>query len=244
MVVSYAVPASPGEKRRPSAVAVVGYLLFLAAVLLIISAILPLPYMSRLANAARDAYASQGSTQYSPDAAASGVRLGIILALVIAVVLGVLFTVIGFLVLRGNRVGRILAWVFGGLGVLCTLCLSAGALISTSSVTTGKINGVDTKAVDDKIAAATPSWLKPAQSALEIIALIALILVVILLALPASNAYFRKEQPEFTPISDPSFPMTPYPAPPTPPSDTSRWDAPPPGGPTPGGPPSDNPPSA
>jgi hypothetical protein len=245
MVVSYAVPASTGEKRRPGAVAAAGYLLFLAAASLIIYAILPLPSMSKVVDATRDAYASAGSTQPTPDQAATGARLGIIVAVVIAVVLAVLFAVIGALVLRGNRVGRILAWIFGGLGALCTICLSAGALLS-GSVNQGKINGVDTKVVNDKIAAAAPSWLRPTQASLGIIILISLILVIILIAMPASNAFFRKE-PEAVVINDPSFPTTPYPVPYTPPSDAPRPDAPPSEAPPSAAPPSDgtgNPPSA
>jgi hypothetical protein len=241
MVVSYAVPASPGEKRRPSTVTIAGSLLVLTAVLLIIVAILPLPSLSKVADAARDAWASGGSTQQTPDQFASGVRFGVIIVTVIYVLLAVLFAVIGALVLRGNRVGRILAWIFAGLGALCTACLTVGASLS-GQLTTGSVNGVDLNAVNSKINAAKPSWLTPATTTVDVIVLLALILVIILLAMPASNAFFRKE-PQFTQINDPAFPMTPYP-PQTPPSAAPRWDASPPQGPTSGGTPPTNPPSA
>jgi hypothetical protein len=242
MVVSYAVPASPGEKRRPAATTVAGYLLVLTAVLLIIAAILPLPSLSKVAEAAREAYAAAGSTKPTPDQAATGVRIGVIVSSVIDVLLAVLFVVIGALVLRGNQVGRILAWVFAGLGALCTACLTATAGLS-GQLTTGTVNGVDVNAINNKISAATPSWLSPTRTTLDVIALLALILVIILLAMPASSAYFRKEPAQFAPVNDPAFPMTPYP-PQTPPSEAPRWDAPPPDGPSSGGPPPAGPPSA
>ncbi len=235
---SYAVPSVPGApKRRPPVVTLAGYLLYLAALLLIINEILPLPYLSKIVDAAREAWATSGSNQTTANQFADTQRIAAIAVAVIAILMGVLFAVIGTLVLRGRQVGRILAWIFAGLGALCTLCLSAGALVS-SSMTTSTVNGVDTKAINDKIAAAQPSWLRPTQTALEIISLIALILVIVLLALPASNAFFRKE-PEIMVVNDPAFPTTPYPAPQTPPP-----AAPPSDGPTSDGPPPGSPPSA
>jgi hypothetical protein len=236
VAVSYAVPAVSGEpKRRPPVVSLAGYLLYLVAVLLIIVEVLPLPYLSKVVNAARDAWATSGSSQTTADQFAETQRIAAIVVAVLAILLAVLLAVIGALVLRGRQVGRILAWIFGGLGALCTLCLSAGALVN-SSMTTGTVNGVDTKAINDKIAAAEPSWLRPTQTAVEIIILIALIVVIIALALPASSAFFRKE-PEIMVVNDPAFPMTPYPAPQTPPQATPPSDGPS-EGPPPGNPPS------
>jgi hypothetical protein len=154
----------------------------------------------------------------------------VIIATVIDVLLAVLFAVIGALVLRGNRVGRILAWIFAGLGALCTACLTAAAGLS-SQLTNSNTNGVDINALNNQINAAKPSYLTPVLTTVQVISLLALILVIILLALPASHPFFRKE-PEAVIVNDPAFPSMPYP-PSAPPS-----DFPPPGNPPPGNPPS------
>jgi hypothetical protein len=211
MVVSYAVPASPGEKRRPAVVTAAGYLLFLVAVILIINALLPLSSLSKVLDATREAYAN--STNPTPDTVVSITRIASIVGVVIGILFAALFAVLGTLDLRGSRAARIVTWVFAGLGVLCTGCGLGGTGLS-GRFTTGTANGVDVKAATDHINAARPSWLTPTVAALSAIALIALILVIILLALPAANAYFRKEQPAFIP-PDAGFPNPPYPPGPT-----------------------------
>ena len=233
---SFAVPADSGVKRRPTVVTVAAYLLFLVAILLIIGAILPLPSLSKVVDATRAAYA--GSTNPTPDQVATITRVSVIVVAILSVLLGVLFVVLGMLNLRGSRAGRIVTWVFAGLGVLCTVCGLGGAGASSRFSTTTTSNGLDMKTINDKINAARPSWLAPVSITLEAIALIALILVIILLALPAAHPYFRKDQgvllnePNFPDLGYPQVPgATPYPqvppapnAPPAPPSDT-----PPPG---------------
>ena len=66
---------------------------------------------------------------------------------------------------------------------------------------------MDVKAATDQINAVKPSWLTPLTTTLSVIILLALIAAIILLAMPQSNAYFRKEQPAFAP----AFPNLPYP---------------------------------
>jgi hypothetical protein len=237
MAVSYAVPADSGVKRRPTVVTLAGFLLFLVAILLIIGAILPLPSLSKVVDATREAYA--GSTNPTPDQVASITRASVIVVAVLSVLLGVLFVILGLLVLRGSRAGRIVTWVFAGLGTLCTVCGLGGAGLSGRFSTGTTSNGLDMKTINDKINAARPSWLTPTTIALEAIALISLILLIILLALPAANAYFRKDQAVL--VNDPGFPSLGYPqvpgATPYPPAPNA-----PPAPPAPGGPPSDTPP--
>jgi hypothetical protein len=203
--VSYAVPASPGPKVRPAVVTAAGYLLFLVAVLLIINALLPLASLSKVVDATREAYAK--STNPTPDAMASITQAAAIAGVVIAILFGVLFFILGSLNLRGKQPARILTWVFGGLGVLCTGCGLGTSGLSGRLTSGTNASGVDVKAATDQINAAKPSWLTPVSTTLAALILIALIAAIILLATPQSNAYFRKEQPAF----DPAFPNTPYP---------------------------------
>jgi hypothetical protein len=206
--VSYAVPASPGPKVRPAVVTAAGYLLFLAAVVLIINGLLPLASLSKVVDATRKAYAN--STNPTPDTVASFTQAFAIITVVVTILFGVLFFILGSLDLRGKQAGRILSWVFGGLGVLCAGCGLGSAGLSSRMTTNTNANGVDVKAATDQINAARPSWLTPVSTTLSVIILLSLIAVIVLLATPPSNAYFRKEQPAF----DPAFPNMPYPPPP------------------------------
>lgn len=243
---SYAVPADSGVKRRPTVVTIAAYLLFLVAILLIIGAILPLPSLSKVVDATREAYA--GSTQPTPDQVATITRASVIVVAVLSVLLGVLFVILGMLDLRGSRAGRIVTWVFAGLGTLCTVCGLGGAGISGRFSTGTTSNGLDMKTINDKINAAKPSWLTPVSVTLEAIALISLILVIILLALPAAHPYFRKDQGVLT--TDPGFPNMAYPQvpgatpyPPVPPAPNAPPAPPaPPAADAPDAPPSDTPP--
>jgi len=204
--VSYAVPASPGPKRRPAVVTAAGYLLFLVAVLLIINALLPLASLNKVVDATREAYAN--STNPTPDTVASFTRAGVIVGVVIAILFGVLFFILGSLNLGGKQPARILTWVFGGLSVLCTGCGLGTSGLSGRLTSGTNASGVDVKAATDHINAARPSWLVPVSTTLSVIALLALIAVIIMLAMPQSNAFFRKEQPA---SFDPAFPNLPYP---------------------------------
>ena len=58
--------------------------------------------------------------------------------------------------------------------------------------------------VEEKLAALTPSWIGSASTALSIITLLLALAAVITLALPASNAFFRRPEPEWTPPSGPA----------------------------------------
>ena len=57
-----------------------------------------------------------------------------------------------------------------------------------------------------------PSWYEPLSTVLTVISLLAILGAVILLALPASNAYFRKAQPAWDPnqsLAVPGYPGQP-----------------------------------
>ena len=106
---------------------------------------------------------------------------------------------------------RIVTWVLAGLAVLCFGCALAGTASSGAFMGGNQtVNGVDMSAAAKQVQDALPSWLQPTQATIGIVNLLLAILVIILLALPASNAYFRRNKGG-PGTSDPSFPTLPYP---------------------------------
>jgi hypothetical protein len=97
----------PAEKR-PSIVTVAGALLIVAAVLLAVRAVLALPYLTEVTDAARAAYANSTDPNVTGDNVATGVKLVIVGSAVILVIFAAGLVVFGVLDLRGNNVGRIL----------------------------------------------------------------------------------------------------------------------------------------
>jgi hypothetical protein len=81
---------------------------------------------------------------------------------------------------------------------------------------TGGGTGPTPSEVEERIREALPGWLTPASTVVSVVAVVALIAVIILLALPASNDFFRKEQDVWVPPTWPS--EGGYPPPPPPPT--------------------------
>jgi hypothetical protein len=201
-------PAVPVAKR-PSAVTLTGALLVVAAVALIIRALLPLPYLSDAADAARAAYANSTDPNLTPDRFATILKLSIIGTAVVSILIAVGILVLARLDLRGNNVARILTWVLGGIGVLCC---GLGSLVGAASggltMSNNKTSGVDAKEATRHIMDAYPSWYQPLNVVLTVIMVLALAAAVILLLTPAANAYFRRGAA--TPqIVEPPYPTLP-----------------------------------
>jgi hypothetical protein len=185
--VSYEVP----QQRRPGSVTAAGYLLYLVAVVIVIDAIVGIASASAVKDATVKAYESAGIP--NADSLSGAATAGAIIGAVIYILLAVGLFVLGALDMRGKNAARIVTWVLAGIGVLCFCLASVGGLASGAILnsTPASPNGVSASDLAKQIKDAEPSWLQPTQTALAIISLLALILVIILLALPASNAYFR-----------------------------------------------------
>ncbi len=227
-----------------------GYLFILAAILWIISSLLPLASINKVADAARAAFAN--CTNPKPDTVANLIKGLTIGAAVLFVIIAIGAIILGTFVLRGSRAARIITWVAAGLGVILQGCqgVSAGLSGSFSGFNTSSSSSscVDSKTLNDQIKAAQPSWLRPTSTTLAIIMLLALIVVIILLALPASNAFFRKggpAAPGVPGVADPAYPNLPYPPYPGQPAAPSTQPPAPPTNPpaNPPAPPSDQPPA-
>jgi hypothetical protein len=201
----YAQPPAP--RTRPTAVTVSSYLLYVTAAVSLITAVLSLSQAGTITEVYRSAYAGTSS---------EGMEAVIVGTSVVGAVINILFAA-GLAILavfnnRGRQGARITTWVIGGISLCCSGVGVAGtALTGSMNFDTG--NGPSASQVEQRLAAALPSWYTPTTVILSVVSLLAILSAIILLTLPASNAYFRPAQPAW----DPSMPY-PYPYPyPTPP---------------------------
>jgi hypothetical protein len=202
--------------RRPGVVTAASYLLFLVAVVIIVDAVIGLSTASAVKDATAKAYQSAGIA--NADQVANFATVGATIGAVVYLLLAIGMVILGVLDLRGKNPARIVTWVLAGIGVLCFCFASVGSAASGALVSSAPSspNGVSASDLAKQIKDAEPSWLQPTQTALAALSLLALILVIILLALPASNRFFRK-----APVADggvapfQQFPQqSPYPQPP------------------------------
>ena len=224
----YAQPPAP--RTRPAAVTVSSYLLYLTAAVSLISAVLSLSQLGTITGVYRDAYAGTSG---------QGAEAAIVATTVIGVVFNVLFAA-GLAILavfnnRGRQGARITTWVIGGISLCCSgLGVAGTALTGSINFDTG--NGPSASQVEQRLADALPSWYTATTVVLSVISVLAILGAIILLALPASNAYFRPAQPAWDPSMPYPYPGQPgYPAqyPPYPgqqpyPTQAPGWGPPPP----------------
>ncbi len=211
----------PGARRRPGTATAAGYLMILAAILIVGAAVVLLATAGPVVNAARDAYTAPPP---KPDQVAAGVRLVFIVFAAIYLLVAVGEVILGVFDLRGSKAARIITWVFNGLGVLCFGCLgllSLGGNRNPGTITsTPNQDGVDPAKFSKAITDAVPSWSGPSMGVLLTLTEPALIVSIVLLALPASNAYYAGRQD----MGEPGYPGAPGypPVPSCPPGTRSR----------------------
>jgi hypothetical protein len=205
--VSYVQP----QQRRPGTVTVAGFLLILVAVLVVAGGVITIATLGSYTEAVKRAYAAAGAANGSQiaDQMSGVVYAGAIIGLIVNLLFAAGFVVLAMLNNRGKNPARIVTWVLAGLGVLCFGCSAASSASGgfTSGMFSGSTsNGVSPAEITRQIQDAIPSWLIPVQTAITVINLLALITVIILLAMPASNAFFRPAEPS---MLDPGYPAYP-----------------------------------
>ncbi|HLU28509.1 MAG TPA: hypothetical protein VKZ65_08730, partial [Glycomyces sp.] len=171
------------------------WIMFLTAAVLVATAIAQFAVQGTV----RDAVESQ--LRSDPALADAGITVDDVSTIVSIVFVGVavayivfaaFYVVLGLLDNAGKRPARILTWILAGVSLACC---GLGGLIGQlgAGATTYTVNGQEyddelTQAVED----ATPGWV----TVLEWISLLLFILgslaIIILLAMPDSNAFFRK----------------------------------------------------
>lgn len=202
----YLVPEQPGgSPARPGTVTIATFLLYLLALLSIVSAALNI-YTASLQDKAKllAIFLDGGYPQDQAEASATLAPVTYYAGAAVSVLLAILYVVLAVFVGKGKQWARITTWVVSGLGICCGLLgLAAmgfeGAL--TGMTDTG---GIDVEKVLEGQAALLPGWLTPATNAVSIASLLLSIAVVVLLLLPPSHPFFRKPEPEWTPPAYPA----------------------------------------
>jgi hypothetical protein len=200
----YLVPTGPGSGPRPRTVAISSLLLYLTSALLVVSAAVGVFAFSKLDPATiEDAYKQAGAEPAMAESAPTLMMAAAYGTAAVTVVIAILFVVLGLFIGKGKQWARITTWVVGGIGLCCCgLGLLSQGL--ASSLTTGKQGTLDQAKLAELLAQQEPSWSTTVNLVISVVQLLALVGVVTLLALPPSNAYFRRPAPEWTPPAYPT----------------------------------------
>ncbi|HIW64177.1 MAG TPA: hypothetical protein H9881_17125 [Candidatus Stackebrandtia excrementipullorum] len=186
---THAVPQfeTPGPKKRPGSVTFAAGLQFLVFALGVATAVFSLVYGPDMTEAMRASLESQGA---APDVVESVSGGDDALTVTLSLLPSVVMLVLAFFVLRGANGARITTWVFSGLMLLCSL-----AGIGILGLLGGfQAEGIDFGAVTEAGVDAVPGWYNLFTTVGGIVMVLAYLLIIILLALPASNEYFRKDR--------------------------------------------------
>ncbi|MFD0595346.1 hypothetical protein ACFQZ4_25905 [Catellatospora coxensis] len=174
-----------------------------SAALLISAAISVYTFASLPEGLIEDIYRDAGIDSSVAETSATAAMIGAYIGAALYAVLAVFFVVLGLFVNKGKQWARITTWVLGGIG-LC--CIGFGLAFQGigSSLSSSNAGGIDQQEVTERMAEAMPGWTTPVSTVLSVVLLLSMLAVIIMLALPPSNAYFRKPAPEWTPPAYPT----------------------------------------
>jgi Ni/Fe-hydrogenase subunit HybB-like protein len=186
-----------GSVRRPGVVTVACWLLYLAAVCQVLTAVITLSQLGATRQAYKKIFA--GTSMEGAEAT--------LVAITAATTVGVgLIFAIGYIVLaildgRGKNPARIVTWVVAGLSICCSGSGLVSNAVGFSSFGGNARNGAPTsQQIQQALKDALPGWYQPLLTTVGIVSIAALVTAVILLALPLANDFFRKpKQPVWEP---------------------------------------------
>jgi hypothetical protein len=220
---TYAAPPQPAAQQRPTTVTLASSLLYVVAALQVISAIVSFAIIGPY----KEAYAKalEGAGVEGADGMVSGVAtVALVAGGILALVLTVGYVLLGIFVGKGRNGARITTWVVGGISLCCLGFGTIGTLTGRSSFQgSGDINGRSSAEVARTVEEALPGWHQPVSAGLAGLSFLCVLAVIILLALPASQPYFRKQELLWQPpVGYPAQPGQPGAAP------APTWQAQPP----------------
>ncbi len=181
-------PVAPANgAARPTTVTVSSYLLMLVAALSAIGAVISLTSIGTVSQAWRDVYRGDQQLAQASSFAVGAVGGGAAVLLLWAAVL----VILAILNNRGRNASRIVTWVLGGISLCCSGFSLLGNAISGAANLQGT-GGAESEQFQRRLDELTPAWQEPVGLITNILTLLAMLAALILLALPASNAFFRK----------------------------------------------------
>ncbi len=204
------VTPADGRRVRPAVVTYACYLLYLLAALQVISAIVQFSVLGTYSDVTKKAFADTSVGDAASTATAAVVAVGAVVSLLFAVGYVVLAIFDG----RGRQPARIVTWALLGVSLCCGGYGLVGNATGGFTGNNRRVEGAPSQSeLQQMLKDALPSWYQPVILLLGIIALLAAITVIILLALPASNQFFRKQEP----VWEPPVPQAPWDQPGQPP---------------------------
>ena len=194
-------PAPAPRPARPVTVTVSSLLLYGVAAAQLLIAVAFLVTLGDVRDAAAGSF---GTTEFDDE------MTGVVTGLMIVVAVVYMLIAAGLVILSifnglGKNPSRIVTWVFAGIGLCCnglSLLDSVPGAVTTSTTDGGPTD----QQFEANLDAAMPGWFQPLLTTLIVLTVLGLIAAIILLALPQSNAYFRKP-----PVWNPAGPYPGYP---------------------------------
>lgn len=192
-----------GQNPRPAPVTIASMLLYVTAVLLVLSTALSIFTITSISEAElidaimTDPAMTDDIAETTASVAVATVWISAILSLIIALV----FVLCGLFVARGKQWARVTSWVFAGIAVLCC---GAGSLVGLAA---GGLTGGNASqdAMTEALSGDMPGWVSTINAGvLPVLWLLIGLAIIILLALPPSNGFFRKPEQQWTPPTYPS----------------------------------------
>jgi hypothetical protein len=200
-----AFPQSPVQRTRPGTVTAAVYGLFALAALQLIGLILQVTAVGPTLDATREALAGTPEA----DAAVTFTKIISYSVLGFGLLFAIGYVLLAFFTNKGRNGARITAWVILGISLCCGAVGLAGTAAGNAMGGGDNAGAVDQAEVNRRIEEALPSWHPPVVLTIGVISILLSLAVIILLALPASNAFFRKADPAF----EPPMPGSVYPSP-------------------------------
>lgn len=121
----------------------------------------------------------------------------------VTIILAIVVGLLAMGVLRGSNAARIITWILIGISICCGGCgaISAFSTAGTTDLTLNveNVSEETAQALGRALHDAIPGWLTATSGGLGCLQVLAYLAVAVLLAVPASNAYFRKPAPAWQP---------------------------------------------
>jgi hypothetical protein len=190
---TYAAAPAATPKPRPGTVTLAIWLMYLYVLLQVIGIAVVLASLSNLQDAYRTAF--KDSTTTTPEAAATIATVSVVVAVVLGLLIAAGLVVLAIFNGKGKNPARIVTWVLCGIAICCGGINLISSVAGSSMNFGGGGNGAPSQSeIANAVKNAMPSWYLPTVTAVGLIGLAVVIAVVVLLALPASNDFFRKQQ--------------------------------------------------
>ena len=194
-------PPMPAPRPRPATVTVAGLLMLLLALTAVVYVVASIVVLGPTTDAFNEAFAGTDLEDTGAVIAATSVATAVIYLL-----FGLALVILSVFNNRGRNGARIATWVVGGVALCCGgLSLISLAVPDLSTGGMGQQPDMpDAEEIERIVAEHLPSWYDPVIIGSSVVGVLALAVALLLLALPASNEFFRR--PEQPPAQTPGYP--------------------------------------